>query len=610
MTGATTRLRILGTSDLHMHLTGYDYSAERSDPAIGLARVATLIRAARDEAAQTGALVLLFDNGDGMQGTPPGDLAAVPEAGPHPLMQAFAQLGYDALGLGNHDFDFGLEALERALAAAPCPVLCANLRPDGDPLPAPLRPHAVLQRSLPDGRMLRIGVLSVLPPQTGIWNRHLLAGRVRFDDMASTAAREVAALRQQGCDLVIALAHTGPNPDPDAAAAPGAEYALRAIAALPGIDAVLGGHTHQALTGDGPGAPLAMPGYAGSHLAVIDLDLTQDEGGDWRVAQAAATLRPVAQRSPGGQVTPLAGEDPALLRLIAPVQEAARDALRAPMGRTAHPLHSYFCFFAPDRALALIAAAQAAALRPLLTGTGAEGLPLLSAAAPGKTGGRGGPGHYTDVPAGPLHLRNLGDLYPFPNALSAMVLNGAQILDWLEQVAGQYNRIAPGSRNDDLTDPGTPGHGFDLLHGITYEVDLTAPPRFGPEGQRLGDGSRIRNAAYQGRPLQPDQRFAVALNSYRAAGGGNVAALRGVEQLPLPYRRISEALRGYLTGDLPRDPLEGAPPPLRLSPVPGTEAIVRTGPGARAYLDELAGRGIADEGYDAAGFLKLRLPLG
>lgn len=610
MTGATTRLRLLGTSDLHMHLTGYDYSAERSDSAIGLARVATLIRAARDEAEQSGALVLLCDNGDGMQGTPPGDLAAAPDAGPHPLMRAYAQLGYDALGLGNHDFDFGLEALERALAAAPCPVLCANIRPEGDPLPAPLRPHVVLNRTLPDGRALRIGVLSVLPPQTGIWNRHLLASRIGFDDMVAVAERETAALRQQGADLVIALAHTGPDPDPDAPDDPGAECALRPIAALPGIDAVLGGHTHQALTWEGPGAPAAIPGYAGSHLAVIDLDLARDGDGGWHVAAATAALRPVAQRSPGGQVTPLAGEDPALLRLIAPVQEAARTALCAPMGRTGQPLHSYFCFFAPDRALALIAAAQAAALRPLLAGTEAEGLPLLSAAAPGKTGGRGGPGHYTDVPAGPLHLRNLGDLYPFPNALSAMVLTGAQILDWLEQVAGQYSRIAPGSRDSALTDPGYPGHGFDLLHGLTYEVDLTAPRRFGPEGQPLGDSRRIRNATFQGQPLDPGQRFAVALNSYRAAGGGHVAALRGVGQLPLPYRRISEALRQYLTGALPRDPLEDAPPPLRLAPIPGSEAIARTGPGARAYLDALSARGIVDEGLDAEGFLRLRLPLG
>lgn len=609
MTGAPPRLRILATSDLHMHLSGFDYSTERSDPSVGLARLSTLIATARQQAAQDGAAVLLFDNGDGMQGTPMGDLAATPQARPHPLMQAFGYLGYDAIGLGNHDFDFGLEALGRALDAAPCPVLCANLRPGADPLPAPLHAHTVLDRTLPGGQTLRIGVLSVLPPQTGVWDRHLLAGRVGFDDMVAAAARAVAALRAEDCDLVIALAHTGPE-GAGAPPPPGAENALRAIAALPGVDAVLGGHTHELQAWTRPGPPVVMPGYAGSHLGVIDLDLAQDPAGRWGVTGTAAALWPVAERDAEGQVTPLAQEDAALIRLLAPAHEATRTALRAPMGHSAYPLHSYFSFFAPDRAQALVAGAQAAALRPLLAGTEAEGLPLLSATAPSKTGGRGGPGHFTDVPAGPLQLRHLGDLYPFPNALSAVVLDTAQILDWLEQAASRFHRIAPGSRDGALIDPAQPGHGFDLLHGLSYEIDPTAPARFGPDGKRLGDGRRIRNAAWQGRPLATGQRFAVALSSYRAAGGCQVAALRGATPLPLPYLRISEALRRYLSGELPHDPLQDAPPPWRFAPLPGTGAIARTGPGARAYLDELAGRGIGDEGLDPDGFLQLRIPLG
>ncbi|GAA6201984.1 5'-nucleotidase C-terminal domain-containing protein [Aquicoccus sp. SU-CL01552] len=609
MPGADARLRILATSDLHMHLTGFDYGADRPDPARGLTRIASLIATARDEAARDSALVLLFDNGDGMQGTPMDEPAAAPGAGPHPLMRAFDHLRYDAIGLGNHDFDFGLEALERALAAAPCPALCANLRPKGTALPAGLRPRAILDRRTPDGAPLRIGVFSVLPPQTGIWNRALLAGRVGFDDIVQSAAREADALRQAGCDLVIALAHTGPEPD-NAAAKPMAENALRTLAALPGVDVALGGHSHEAQTWDDPDRPAVMPGYAGSHLGVIDLALARTAGG-WTVARATAALRPVTRRDSGGHLQPLAAEDPALARLIAPAHEATRTALRTPIGQSAHPLHSYFSFFAPDRALALVAAAQAAALRPHLVGTEAEGLPLLSAAAPGKTGGRGGPTHYTDVPAGPLRLRHLCDLSPFPNTLAGVVLTGAQIRDWLEQAAGQFHQIAPGSTDAPLTDPLLPGHGFDVLHGLSYAVDVTAAPLYTPDGTPRPDGAgRIRDLAWNGRPLAPDQRFAVALNGYRAAGGGAFAALRGVRPIPLPSLRIGDALRDYIAGELPRDPLETAPPPWRLAPVPKTTAILQTGLGARTHLGELAGRGIIDLGRDPDGFLRLRLPLG
>jgi len=610
MTAAPLRLRLLVTSDLHMHLTGLDFGTGRRAPSGGLTRVATLIAQARAEAARAGALVLLFDNGDGMQGTPMGDLAADPVAGPHPLMRAFGHLGYDAIGLGNHDFDFGLAALDRALAEAPCPVLCANVREEDAAPPAPLRRHAVLDRLTPGGETLRVGVFAVLPPQTGDWNKHILDGRIRFDDMVGAAAREADMLRAAGCDLVIALAHTGPERT-GTPAKPCAENALHSIASLPAVDVALGGHSHEARAWDGPCAPGVQPGYAGSHLGVVDLDLARDAAGRWRVAEAAAALRPVSGRAPDGTVTPLAAEDPALSRLLAPAQTAAEAALAEPIGHSAQPLHSYFSFFAPDRALTLVAAAQAVALRPLLAGTDAEGLPLLSAAAPGKTGGRGGPAHYTDVPAGRLALRHLSDLYPFPNALSAVVLEGAQILDWLEHAAGLFRQVVPDQRGAPLTDPTMAGHGFDVLHGLAYAIDLSVPPRFGPDGTRRPDGGRrIRSAAWKGRPLAAGQRFVVALNSYRAAGGGEVAALRGARALALPPLRIGDALRRYIAGDLPRDPLEEAPPPWRLAPVPGAEAIALTGPGARAHLAELAGRGIREAGLDLDGFLRLRLPLG
>ncbi|MGD9864588.1 MAG: 5'-nucleotidase C-terminal domain-containing protein [Pseudodonghicola sp.] len=608
MPGAELRLRILATSDLHMHLTGYDYCTGRSDPGVGLARLAGLIAEARAEAARDRRLVLLFDNGDAIQGTPLGDLAAT-APGSHPLMRAFGHLGYDAAGLGNHDFDFGLEALARALAAAPCPMLCANLRAldAGPALPGAL-PHAVLERQAPDGTALRIGVFSVLPPQTAQWNRHLLAGRLGFGDMTKTAAREIAALRRAGCDLVIALAHTGPGAE---TAQPGMEDALLPIAALPGLDAVIGGHTHELRSWDGDDrAPVVMPGYAGSHLGVIDLELTRTATG-WQAATARAGLRPVARRGADGQLQPLVAEDAGLLQLLSPDHAAARAAMRAPAGHSPQPLHSYFSFFAPDRGLATLAAAQAAALRPLLAGTEAAALPLLSATAPAKYGARAGPLHYTDVPAGQLQRRHLADLCPFPNALSAVEVSGAQLLDWLERTASLFHRIAPGSRDGLLVDPRMPGHGFDVLHGLDYRIDLSQPARFGPDGGlRDAAARRIRDARWNGALLRPEARFVVALSSYRAAGGGQVAALAGARQLTLRPLSLSELLRRYLSEELPRDPLEQAPPPWSFVPlVAGTAAIARTGPGARPHLAELAGRGIADEGLDAEGFLRLRVPL-
>ncbi|MGR3760580.1 5'-nucleotidase C-terminal domain-containing protein [Roseobacteraceae bacterium NS-SX3] len=608
--GPAGLLRVLATTDLHGNLLSYDYYADRPDPGLGLSRVASLIAAAREEAGAQGAAVLLTDNGDGLQGTPLAEVRAGSRA-PHPLMRAFGVLGYDAIGLGNHDFNYGLEALARTLADAPCPVLCANLAPLPPEPALPFTPSAVLERHLPGcpgAPPLRIGLLSVLPPQTVSWDAHLLQGRIAASDMVPAAAAEAARLKQAGCDVVIALAHTGIG---GAEAVPGMENALIPLAALEGIDAVVGGHTHLLLPDAAhPFAkPVVMPGAHGSHLGVIDLHMEHGADG-WRIAGWDCGLRAVAERGEDGALVPLADEDAAVEAALAGDHARTRQRMEQPVGKSGEALHSYFTFFAPDRGLALAAAAQAAAVRALIAGTEAAQLPLLSAAAPGKFGGRSGPGHYTDIAAGPLCMRHVADLHIFPNELRAVVVDGSGLRDWLEMSAGVFRRLQPGGRGQPLADPERAGHNFDVIFGLEYEIDVSAPPRFSAAGELLDPNARrIRNLRWQGAPVRPEQQFAVAVNSYRAGGGGRFAMVQRALQLPLPAMRIRDSIRNYLSGRLPADPLDAGPYPWRLSPLPGTRAIALTGPGARAHLGELPG-GLAAAGrITPEGFLPLELAL-
>ncbi len=619
------RLRLLATTDLHMHLTGFDYNLDRPDAFVGLTRVATLIRKARAEAADMAAGVLLFDNGDALQGTALADLADGQAAGPHPLMRALAALEYDAIGLGNHDFDFGLERLRDVLAQAPCPVIGSNVEAAEPGALGPVRRHVVLDRILPGAARVRVGVMSLLPPQTMQWNAHLLVGRVAVGDMLEAARRAVAALRRRGADLVIALAHGGLGGEEARA---GMENPVIPLAGLEGIDAIVAGHTH--LVFPGPhhpgvpeasgsvdhaagtvhGVPVVMAGSAGSHLGLIDLELERNAGGRWTVAAARSELRPVARRSPEGATESVAEEDPGLMRLLRRDHEATRARLARPVGRIDRPLHSYFSFVAEDRAAALVAAAQAAALRPHLAGSLAQGLPVLSAAAPARSGGRAGPFAYTDIPAGEVSLRHVIGLCPHANTLRAVILTGAQIRDWLEHAAGLFNRVQPGRQGQDLIDPSFPGHDFDILHGLDWVVDPSRPRRFGHDGQLLDrDAGRIRALRHAGRPVRPDDRFVVALNSYRAAGGGHVRALEGAPRLSLPRLAIRDAVADYISGRLARDALEDALPAWRFAAMAGTTVTVPTGPGAMAHLHELEGTGIRIQGRDANGFLRLVVPL-
>lgn len=624
--GVIGRIRLLATTDLHMNLTGFDYTAGRPDRSGGLTRVATLIAAARREAEAEGALTLLFDNGDAMQGVPFGDLAAQNSGfRGHPLMRAFDHLRYDAIGLGNHDFDYGLRPLDAAVRQAPCPVVATNLVAPADGALSACVPYAVLDRIIrSEGREypIRIGVLSLLPPQTMGWNAHLLKGRVEVDDILDSARRGLENLAEARCDLTVALAHSGIA---DEHPLPGQENAVVPLAALPGLDVIVAGHTHLAFPGRDHdstaqvnaelgtvhGKPVVMPGAGGSHLGIVDLKVERPSGGAWRVTASRSEARPVAQRRSSGALDSLAEPHPGLAALLAEDHRAALDNLAEPVGFSPRPLHSYFTFFAQDRALALVAAAQAAALRPMLETGEAADLPLLSAVAPGKYGARAGPQSFTDVPAGRLSLRHVADLLAFPNALHAVIVTGSQLYDWLEMSASLFRRIDPGSDSAELIDPALPGHCFDVIHGISCVIDLSREARYRPDGTLRDAGNRRAvDVTHDGRPVDRGARFIVALNSYRAGGGGHFAALEQAERVTLPEKiTVRDALRDYLAGRLPPDPLEDSPRPWAFAPMPGTRVSVQTGPGAAKHLAEVAEQGVTSEGIDDEGFLRLSVPL-
>lgn len=622
--GAKCGLRLLATTDLHMHLTDHDYFCDQTDPSKGLTRTATLIKSARAQAESLRSLTLLFDNGDAQQGTPLGELARDNADRAHPLMNAFAHLRYDAIGLGNHDFNFGLRSLETALRQAPCPVVCSNMHKCSATNPPGFSPFAILDRIVQSGGVewpLRIGVLSFLPPQTVTWDAHLLQGHVQSEDILTCAKRLIPELQHSECDLIIALAHTGLSNTPEHT---GMENAAIPLAAIPEIDAIIAGHTHLCLPGSDHagmahvdataglvhGTPMVMPGSAGSHLGIIDLELTGTPSGRWSVSAAHPELRAIAKRTQQGAIVPLVEKDAELAAVLATDHADTLTLLNQPVGYTKHPLHSYFTFIAPDRSLSVVAAAQTAALRAVLGGTQAAGLPLLSATSPGKFGARSGPGWFTDVPAGPIQLRHVADLHVFPNDLHAVVILGEHLIDWLEMSASLFHQIHPGSQGAALLNPDMPGHDFDVLHGLSYQIDLSRPARFTSDGALTADENRrITQVRLNNTPIRHDQKFAVALNSYRASGGGPFNALTNAQPVHVPPMTIRDALRDHLASGPLTDPLEQAPSPWSFAPMPGTRVTLQTGPGAEKYLPELASRGIKSTGIDAAGFLQLSVPL-
>jgi 2',3'-cyclic-nucleotide 2'-phosphodiesterase/3'-nucleotidase len=594
---AEVRLRLLETTDLHMNLLAYDYYQDKPTEQYGLARTMTLIKAARQEATNS----LLFDNGDLLQGNPMGDVLAKVKplsAGQmHPAYKLMNALGYDAGNLGNHDFNYGLPFLQQALKGAQFPVLCANVYwDDGDGKAArhAFTPYVLLRRTLLDTagkpHTLRVGVIGFVPPQIMQWDKAHLQGKLVARDMVAVARELVPRLRAEGAQLVVALPHSGLV---KGEVAVGAEDAVSALAQVPGIDALLFGHAHGEFPGpafaDFPdvdlahgrihGVPAVMAGKWGDHLGLVDLRLeVSDDDSQWRVTDSQASLRAVAPR--GG---PVAAADPWAAQALAQEQDDTLAYVRGRITDSTVPLHSYFSQVVDDAALQVVNEAQMAYVRQALRGSPYEGLPLLSAAAPFKSGGAGGWTNYTNMAAGPLAIKNAADLYLYPNTLKALLLTGAQVKEWLEMSAGRFRQIDPqGPAQQELLEPSYLPFNFDVIDGVSYALDLTQPARYDAKGHlRDAGASRVRALRYQGQPVADDQRFVVATNNYRAGGGGNFPGLAQAQVVLDAALENREVLIAYLKTQQPlRVAADGN---WRILPVPGVSLRFLSGRAGAQY---------------------------
>ena len=599
----TVNLRLIGVTDVHAHLRPYDYYRDRPNETLGLAKAATLIRALRAEAA----LSLTFDNGDLIQGAPLGDWAAASGASPHPMIAAMDALGFDAATVGNHEFNYGLEAMDRALKGAGFPIVCCNvLRADGS-LYFP--PSALITRKIAGAPDLKIGVVGFVTPQIVRWDRNHLAGRASARAIVEAAREHVPALRAAGADVIVALCHAGIS---RIGAQGEDENAGRSLAEVGGIDAIFLGHQHLSLPGpdfDGvpgvdarrgvvAGTPAVMAGCFGAEVGVIDLTLTHADG-RWRVTGAACALRALEPATPA---------DPALIAASEAAHAATLAYVREPVGLLATPLASHWAMIGDDASVRVIHDAQLWFARALVEADPALGAaPLLSAASPFKCGGRNGVDYYTEVPAGPLALRHVADLYVYPNGLRIVRVTGAQLREWLERAASVFLTLDPARADPQpLLPDNFAAYDFDSIAGVSYRLDLTAPARYDDQGHIVApDAHRVRDLAFEGRPLDAAGVFHVVTNSYRANGGGNFPGCDGRSILYEAPQTNFEALLAYVKSQPTLRPSAGGL--WRLAPWPDGVVATLLAPPAAADTAPPPGVRVSAFGPGPNGFDRFRV---
>ncbi|MGY6024192.1 bifunctional metallophosphatase/5'-nucleotidase [Streptomyces spinosirectus] len=535
----TWTFSILGTTDLHSHVFDWDYykDAAYSDSkgnSVGVARVATLVKQQR--AAKGEEHVLLVDAGDIIQGTSLAYYFARVDPitgkdgkrGPkHPMAVAMNHMRYDAAALGNHEFNYGIEVLRKFESQCRFPLLGANAL-DAKTLRPAFHPYTVKRICVPGAPDIKVGILGLTNPGIALWDKDNVSGKMVFPGLVEQAKKYVPRLRALGCDVVFLTDHSGLDGSSSYGdALPYVENASNLVAEqVPGIDAILVGHTHVEVPSytvknaeSGEDVLLSEPYCWGYRLSVFDFELELHHG-RWKVTKKTAqTLNPNS-----------VDEDPEIKKLLEADHELVVKYVNTPVGTCTEDLSAAESCWKDVPIMDFIHQVQMDTVKAGLSASDAA-LPLISVAAPFS--------RTADIPAGSVTIKDVAGLYIYDNTLYGKKLTGAQLKDYLEYGAKYYHQVPAGTKVDTATLTNANNfwdYMYDTAAGVSYDIDIAQ-----------AEGSRIKNLTYNGAAVADDQVFVVAVNNYRANGGSGYPHIATADIAYSSTNEIRQLMIDYVT---------------------------------------------------------------
>ncbi|MEY9990579.1 2',3'-cyclic-nucleotide 2'-phosphodiesterase/3'-nucleotidase [Streptomyces sp. V4I8] len=541
-------LTVMGTTDLHGNIFNWDYfkDAEYSDAkgnAKGLSRVSTLVNQVRAEKGRRN--TLLIDAGDTIQGTPLTYYYAkvdpiTAKGGPvHPMAAAMNAIGYDAVALGNHEFNYGIETLRKFEEQCDFPLLGANAL-DAKTLKPAFPPYFIKKFCVPGAPPVRVAVLGLTNPGIAIWDKAYVEGKMVFPGLEEQAAKWVPKLRSMGADVVVVSAHSGSSGTSSYGdQLPYIENSAALVAQqVPGIDAILVGHAHTEIAEllvtnekTGKKVVLSEPLCYAQRLTLFDFELVFEKG-RWTVEAVKASVRD----------SKTVADDPKITKLLKDDHDIVVEYVNQVVGTATEKLTTVEARYKDAPIIDLITKVQEDVVKAALAGTEHAALPVISQASPFS--------RTSEIPAGNVTIRDLSSLYVYDNTLVAKLMTGAQIKAYLEYSAQYFVQTAADAAVDveRLTNAeNRPDYNYDYVSGLSYEIDIAQAA-----------GSRIKNLAYNGAALDDAQQFVFAVNNYRANGGGAFPHVASAQELWSESTEIRTRIAEWVTAKGVLDPKDFA----------------------------------------------------
>jgi len=471
-----TQITILGTSDMHGNIWGYSYEDDKETTNNGMARVYTYVQQVRKENPNT----ILVDGGDTVQGTILTDDIYNKQDGEHPVITAMNYMGYDAMTLGNHEFNFGLGLISRIVGQAKFPVLAANATKKSDGSLLTGAAYTIVDRG-----GVKVAIIGVTNPNVPTWDGEKVDS-VKFAALSATVK---ACIKEIGdkADVIMVSCHAGLTGEFDEEG--GTDAASQILKDNPEVDVLQVGHYHIAVSEkDGN---TVVGGVRNSGRDVARFDLTVDKSG--KVVSSSVKTVDMADYAPSQAI-----------RDIPIVKEAHQKTIAFIKGGTGSDGTSGGVFgtatanFQPANEISGIPAGklQDTAVMDLinkvqLENSGAD----VSAAALFKD--------TSNIEKGDINYGDIFNIYKFDNTLYRVKITGKELKAYMEWSASCYNQWKPGDLSISFN-PEMPGYLYDMFAGVNYEIDLSQPA-----------GSRIKNVTFKGSPLKDDQQLTLAVNNYR-----------------------------------------------------------------------------------------------